>query len=73
MSPEKKIDCAFRALELLMPKVQNLPSTPEESKNNAMSALEELKAAEEYGINRNAGNPATQFGSNRTDVAGGPT
>ena len=42
MSEDKKIDIAFRALNLLMPKVLVIPATPNDSVNNAtlMAAVE---------------------------------
>jgi len=72
LSDKEIIDVAFKALELLMPKVQSLPATPNDSKSNADQALAELKAAEDYGINR-TGSPDPQSGSNGTDVAIGQT
>jgi len=71
MPVEQKLQYSFRAAELLLTKVQVLPGTPGDSKTNADQALAELKAAEEYGINRDAGSTGTQPGSNGVDVAGG--
>lgn len=69
---EQVLQYAFKAAELLLGKVQNLPGTPEDSRTNADQALAELKAAEEYGITRNDGGPHPQPGSNGADVARGP-
>jgi hypothetical protein len=71
MSSDKKVEIAFKALDLLMPKVQNLPASPDESVSNADRVFDELKAAEEYGLNRNAGSASTQPGSNGADVETG--
>lgn len=52
LSPEKKIDIAFQALALLMPKVQALPLEPGDSVGNAQRAIDlirELEAKPELG------------------------
>lgn len=42
----EKIEIAFRALGLLMPKVQSLPAEPGDSVSNATEAMEMLKKME---------------------------
>lgn len=49
MPADRKLAIAFKALELMMPKINNLPTTPEESLNNAKEAQTLLKALEQDG------------------------
>lgn len=44
MTNKEIIDIAFRALELLMPKVAVLPATPGDSVSNALEAFHALNA-----------------------------
>lgn len=71
MTGEQRVALIFRAIDTLMSKVQNIPATPEESRSNADKALDELKAAESYGLNRDARGASSQPGSNGADVETG--
>lgn len=73
LTPEKKLEYGFKAAEMLLNKVPVLPGTPGESKSNADQALAELKAAEEYGINRDGRATTSQPGSHGADVETRPT
>ena len=45
-TPEKKVEIAFRAANLLVPKIQTLPGEPGDSVNNVLETLEMLKKLE---------------------------
>lgn len=46
LTEKEQIEIAFRVTSMLLPKVNNLPTTPTESLENAMARQEELKALE---------------------------
>lgn len=50
MPADRKIAVVFKALELMMPKVNNLPNTPQESTANAQETYLLLKALEKDGL-----------------------
>lgn len=46
LSDKEKVEIAFRAATLLLPKIQSLPAEPGDSLSNAIQAQEALKALE---------------------------
>lgn len=49
MEPKEKLEIAFRALGMLLPKVQALPASPSDSVSNAAATLNMVKELESNG------------------------